>query len=316
MHRRTYLSTLILALSGCSTSGGEGGRGEPSVWFSLQMTPVTDAEIARRQFPESNNEVFQTAIENGTTTRTATHPQLSPGSTVRVHDNSSVYAISSQLTKNHGVSDYVYTVEVDPVEEDVSATEIVLFEELPSTDQSKLEANGFATVSSNSDLGYGFKLEYSPGERNQSVLVPTPRHSVIEWNSGVQARFRVVESQEKQTRSYQYTATKVGTLREVGKQLRTNYGFELSGLSSNQQEIVQKAIEAPDGYRVEKENNESKYTPSPAVQGLYDIFASHKEKQLDSGEALVWNEIFLVNYESTTYWVSLFIDPDVFSADQ
>lgn len=316
MYRRTLLSALLLALSGCSGSDGEGGVGEPDIWFSLRMTPVTDVEIARRAVPEAGSGVYRAAIENGTVTRTTTHPRLSPTATIRVHDNSSVYRLSSERTDDHGISAYVYTVELNPAGDDVPDTAVVAYEGLPPVDQSKLATNGFERVSSDSDLGYGLTLEYAPEDRNRSALVPTPARSVVEWQSGVRARVRVVGSRTERTKSYQYTATKVGTLQEVGRQIRRDNAFELSGLSADQREIVRRAIDDPDGYSVEKDDDESKYTPSPAVEGLYDIFAAHVEQELDSGETLTWNESFLVNYDSTTYWASLDVNPDAFGPDQ
>ena len=48
MHRRRWLATLGVLLSGCLDRSGEGAAGTSNEIFILTMTPVTDAEIGRR----------------------------------------------------------------------------------------------------------------------------------------------------------------------------------------------------------------------------------------------------------------------------
>ena len=48
MHRRRWLATLGVLLSGCLDRNGGGAAGTTNKIFILTMTPVTDAEIGRR----------------------------------------------------------------------------------------------------------------------------------------------------------------------------------------------------------------------------------------------------------------------------
>lgn len=304
MERRAYLASLVLALAGCGEDSDGGGAGDVGTWFWLQMESVTAADVARRIYPEANRQSVRRAVSEGKATDTTTEsPLVEPGSTIRVRHDGTVYAVSSQVVEDRGVSEYVYTVELDPVEGGES--DAVQYGNLPAADRDVLAANGFGSVSAGSDLGYGVQLAYSPANRNRSALVPTPRNEVIEWESGVRGRVSVVDSRERRATTYRYAAEAVGSVAEVGDALRAERVFALNGLSEEERAIVDRAVENSDGYRVEREGDETEYTPSQAVRGIYDRFDSHADRRLDPDSEFRGYGEFLVEYRSEVYWAAL-----------
>ncbi len=99
----------------------------------------------------------------------------------------------------------------------------------------------------------GDTFVYANVERNQSALVPTPEHSVIEWKSGVRARFSVTDSNSDDAtlKTYRYTAKQLApTAAAFGEQLHDEFLFELTGLTDAERTLVKQAIER--GYGIEQ----------------------------------------------------------------
>jgi len=319
MKRRDYLCSVTFVLSGCAESNNSGSntRGEFDSWFWLQMESVNAVDIVERLYPRIDREPIKRVISEGNATDTTTRsPLVEPGSTLRSRYNGTVYALQSERIRSSDGSYTTFTIEINPIDEQDESPNPIKYEGLPSVDRNKLASEGFEAVTSEADLGYGILLEYTPDQQNQSVLVPTLQKSVIEWESGIRGELTVVNSRELQETTYRYTAESLGELNEVGETMKNRYVFKLDDLTQRQQQIIQQAIESPNGFEIEKEQSEESYTSSKAVNRIYGRFASHTDKALEpEGNFQGYGE-FLVEYQSQIYWATLRSDRTAFQTEE
>ena len=312
MNRRAYLAglaTSLVGIAGCRQRGGGSGVGEsgPPPTATLEMVPVTDAEITRRfvdpveDGPEGR--LVEHMATNGTATIDGADPPFRNNS--QLTHNGTIYRVS--FTSSDPQMAYRYHVLIDHVEGDVSENETVTYADLPAVDQKmQLEAQ---------HIGVGTQFTYFPAERNQSMLVPTPEKSIVTWESGERARFSVRESEKITAReTYHYTAERIDNTEAYGAEVRREHEFELSGLSDAEQEIVQQAM-SEDGYRVAPQREEPEATPTAAIERLVERFRRHRENGFEAhaGKPSPGTDgRYLVQYDGQTYWTVLGIDEDEF----
>jgi hypothetical protein len=271
------------------------------------MSPITDAEITRKFIepvedgPEGR--LVERMATNGTATIDGADPPLRNNS--QLTHNGTIYRVS--FTSSDPKTAYRYHVMIENVEDEVSENDTVAYEELPAVDkQLQLEAQF---------IGVGTYFIYSPAERNQSMLVPTPEKPIITWDSGKRARFSVRESDKITARkTYHYTAERINSAKAYGAEFRREHEFELSDLSDAEREIAQQAM-SEDGYRVAPPREEPEATPTAAIERLVERFRRHKEKGFEAhrGKPSSGTEgTYLVQYDGQTYWTELTLHEDEF----
>ena len=323
LSRRAWLACLATIFGGCMNRSDKNGRAQSEQVFSLTMTIVADAEISRREVlslteavASNDQKLIREAITTGSVENTTISPVLEPEATLQVRYQESIYKIATTVLDKHGTGRYEYEMAIDDVDEDVSRSNITSFDALPEVDQSHLAEQGFDEVTNESNLGYAFHLTYTPSEQNQSELVPEPANSVIEWKSNVRGQIRLVNTRQKYRRTYRYTAKELGSLEEVGENLRRKYSFSLSDLSDEQQEIVSEAIKSENGYRITGGDD---VTVPDSVHDLFQQFSDQVDKALnydDKSKKLTSRAYYLINYDGETYWTELHYRSDVFDADR
>lgn len=315
MHRRALLASLssglALAMAGCTgtrTGATPENGGDPgtSPVADIEMTPVSDTEIARRvtyridlEHRTSERELAAAVISNGSQRVTATNRPV-PENRPFIY-NESVYELSSEVLDAESATAFRLTLST--VESPDQDEELIQYRNLPAIDQRLLERFGW-------DDGGPFEAEgvevvYTDAEIDESVLVPTPEYSVLEWSDGTQARVIVEESTATEQRTYEYTARRIhASAAEFGRSVRADHVFALTDLSEEQASIVSTAIERDQGYQVDEGN------PPDAFSQLVDRFAREPEitpvYEEDGPESSVSGS-YLVQYNGEVYWTELFV---------
>lgn len=194
---------------------------------------------------------------------------------------------------------------MDIVEESPDESETVHFARLPAVDREKLTEYGFAD---GDPIGIGTTVLYTNAERDQSVLVPDPKYSVIVWENGKQAEWIVDRARDTTLNTYGYTAEQIATAAKYGQQMRERFAFELSGLSDTQQDIVETAIDEG-RYVVGGDEN-----PSSAFIALVDRFREYKQTHGfdDDGDGSSGRRRqHIVEYAGDVYWTVLVVDDEM-----
>lgn len=298
MDRRRFLATgatVAVALTG----GCAGCASAPTA--TLEMTPVSDAEIARRathRTPPANApeyDVLRQAVTNGTAvysdTRASTpenRPSSIPTNTNFVF-NGSVYRLSADVTDTHPVTVYRYTV--DPPDGEVDESETIRYEDLPEIDKQKL------SMANPDVIGFSTSFQYTATERENSALVPAPDHSVIVWGPDTRGRMTIDDSSEAEVKTYRYTSTEVNpSAAAYGAQIRKEYVFTLSDLPSSERDILEQVLDEEGSYTVAHDRS----TPE-ALTKLADRFRP-QTKLSGASEADAVSGNYLVRYGGTVYW--------------
>jgi hypothetical protein len=332
LSRRSLLggvATGIVGLAGCIGTGkpqetgnenDPGGSAGNSVALtaSLSMTPVTETEIARRFALESDRPLLKRLATNGSTTVEAVQPPLEASATVGPYIyEDTLYQISYEITGKRKADRY--RVEINSVEGSVAEENTIAFGKLPAVDREKLAGIGLRDVNEDQILGIATTFAYSETERKQSALVPSPTHSVIVWDSGRRARVAITESGEETVNTYHYTAETVAPAREYGQDVRERHGFQLSGLSDAERQIVQEAIESESGYQFASPDEEPEATPTAALRALVERFRPHDPFVVPengaAGTSAGVEGKYLVRYNGRVYWTELHIDEDEFNTE-
>lgn len=317
MNRRVYLAGLatgLVGVAGCAQrggSGGYGGIGGITGTASLRMSRISNAEIARKvtygmdDGPEYKRDLAARIVTNGSATVEGPEPPIQ--NIDRVTHDGTVYRISYESSTQKTA--YRYHVTINPVDGNVSEADTVVYEDLPAVDRKQ-------QLSEPVETGIGTQFTYSPAERNQSVLVPTPEKSIIVWDSGQRARFAIRESERITAQAtYHYTAEVIDSVAAYGAEFRRQHEFKLTGLTDSEREIVQQAITSEDGYQAAPREDDPEATPTEALEQLVDRFRQHQNKGFgpNGGNPNTGVEgRYLVRYDGQTYWTVLSIDSDEF----
>ena len=315
MRRRALLSsvasTLPVALAGCT---GEKSRLSADVAEAptarLEMTSVTDEELPEKVLytvrgysgSDEKGRLVDRAIDGGTTTE-ATRPPLPEDRHIFYEDT--VYQLSHEVIERTPATRY--SVKVDIVEGTVAESETIQFSELPDVDRETFAEKGLAD---GGVVGIGTTFLYTDAEREQSVLVPDSDYSVIVWENGSRAEWVVDDAYDTTLNTYRYTAERVASAAEYGRQMRERFAFELSDLSDAQRDIVETAIEE-DQYVVEPDE-----TPSAAFVSLTDRFRGREQAHGlgEDGEGDLSGP-YLVRYGDEVYWTILVVRSEAFSTE-
>ncbi|MFB6202807.1 MAG: hypothetical protein ABEI98_12470 [Halorhabdus sp.] len=321
MTRRTLLATAptaaILGLAGCighssgasnssttgtdTSHGGGGGGGGGQVGeghapnAQLKMEAVSTADITAHMTmtvsKQTNHaDLVSELAQNGSTTIQATSEPLSTRRPISYQGT--VYNVSSEVTGQTAATQYTIAF-ADASSPDSS--NIVKYSALPAVDQRKLAAAGFKSGPS---VGVATTLTYTDAEQSKSVLVPSPSQSVIQWENNGNARITIKNQSPITIHTYRYTAKNVGSEMEYGNQVKSQYGFSLKNLSSDEADIVSTAIQQDSGYSVAHGQ-----TPPGAFHSLAQQFSRHQPVSTSSAPSPSGD--YIVTYQGTTYWTSL-----------
>lgn len=322
MRRRTFLASTIAALpvavAGCTDISDPreqdvppgqdtGARANQIPAAHLDMDPMNNTDIGKRhawfvtKTPIAQRLVIERTLNHGSTTVDAEHPPVSGEKPWRYDGH--VYRFSYDVKNEPPATRYVWNLE--PTNE--GGDEVtVRFEDLPHLDREKFRFVGLADGASGdrTPLDTGRTFVYANADRDDSALVPTPDRPIIVWEPDRRARFSVTDSIAKNAtlKTYQYTAEQLApSVEAYGQQLRDRFTFELSGLSTAEREIVERAT-TKHGNTVE--HGES---PPDAFWSLADTFRQHEA--VDDHRAGVTG-YYLVSYDGQIYWTDLISEKD------
>jgi hypothetical protein len=279
------------------------------------MRPITDAGIARRVTVAIDREgdserarMLATAAPNGSATTNGTRPLLEDGDRV-VHDGT-VYRLAVAVTASRPATHYQVTINdlaYDGVTTEPGA-ERVRFADLPAVDRQQFRAVG---LGDGNPLGIGTTFRYTDAEHERSVLVPEPEYSVVVWGPDRRARFAVDGTRGVTSRTYRYTVSRVADADGYGRRLRREYGFELTGLSAAERDVVEAATETDDRFTVPPTA-----TPTEGIRSLSERFRPQMSplsvREPDREHSGQVSGSYVVRYDGTVYWTQLYADESAF----
>lgn len=299
MHRRRFLAAALgVSTAGCVRSPLRGDMAAELPTASLSMEAVSDEGITRKltrnELPDERRAMVATLVENGTATFDwHQEPPLYEGRPV-LHDGV-VYDLTSTVVDRRPVTNFA--VKVDIPQSTPAAAETVQFADLPAADRAVFEREGFAD---GGPVGVGTTFTYTPEEVSSSVLVPDPEYEYVAWEGGETAEWVVGDSWDAEQKRYRYEAEAVAPAAAYGADVRERYGFELSGLTDAERDVVEQAVADDHGYTVPPDE-----TPSPGMERLADRFRDHEEVAVHHEPSPGASGRYLPEYDGTVYWTSL-----------
>ncbi|SFS00122.1 hypothetical protein SAMN05216559_2313 [Halomicrobium zhouii] len=313
MRRRTLLAStaalLPAALSGCQTGPETSGNLVDEVpTASFQMTAVTDAELPEKvlyslqSYPDEDPDAaLLERIRDGGATTEGTRPPLPANRHIATDD--AVVELSKEVVGETPAT--TYSVKVDIVQDSIQDDEAIRFTDLPEVDRTVFSDKGLAD---GDVVGIGTTLLYTHEERKQSVLVPESEYAYIVWENGAEAEWVVDDAYEMSLKTYDYSAEEVATVVEYGQQMREQFAFEFSGLSSEQRDIVETAT-GDERYVVRADET----TPQPLVE-LADQFRPQEQARgLDESGEDDLSGSYIVRYEGEIYWTTFVVNGESFA---
>lgn len=282
----TVIVVLTMVLAGCN--GHAAGR--------LTMTPVDDAALADRASSELDaTDPFETmeagiireAIEAGSTTRNASRSFVHADRPFQY--DGAYYNVSYEVIGQ--VPGYAGGVRID-YNTSAAAGTAIAFADLPAVDQRRL-APLFEDQYRDDGEGFdiGIPVSYTEAEADESVLVPDQEYDVVVYE-GESYRIGTDDVRQRSLDTYRYEATKLADSdRELATLITDRYAFTLSGLSSDERDVVDSALD--DTYRAESSDDE-------AFAGVVDQFRAHEAVRADS-----YSGEWIVVYDGQRYWGDL-----------
>ena len=287
MERRQLVAVgsllVLVVLGGCSAAG------------SLDMEPATDATVATeasRSVPEpddsptESDSVVRAAIENGTVDGRSQEPLVDHGLPYR--SDGRYYNISSSVVDRQPGTAYRLGIDYNGT---APPNATVAYENLTARDRAAVDAV-LPPVPVRAEPGpdYHFSATYNATERDQSAML-APDVEAVRYR-GETYPLVVTEIRSMILVTRQYTATVVAnSTAAYAEHLRSEYRFELSGLSDAERAVVTAAIN--ETYYAETDDDE-------AFASVLNRFQRH--------EAVHSNEyrgVWLVRYRGESYVAEL-----------
>ncbi len=279
MRRRQFLATgtvlIPVIFAGCV---------HPPVVLTMDNATADDIANKVSIMAEPNSEeytVVRSARDNGSATRTGRDELFDRISTVRV-DNT-FYTVSETRIQPGETTVYQVLIDFQPDDTTPRIGEIE-YTDLPEIDRQHLDPivhNENSPDQNGSDVG----VSYGPVDDivDSSVFVPEPQYDIIILGDN---RYRIaVKSQTASYDVYRYTVTEVAPdVKTFADQVRDRYQFTLSGLSDDEQTVVEKAIDS--GY----------YEDDDAFRSILDQLHEH-----DGINREDFYGTWLIEYEDTDY---------------
>jgi|APHM01.1.fsa_nt_gi hypothetical protein len=274
------LVALLAATAGCSSQG------------SLSMEPADNETLTEeaslddeRLQPGTERALLDRVLANGSTTVTDTEPPFDRDLPFR-HDGG-FYNVSHTATGSQ--QGYEVTIPVDYNASSVSG-DVVGYEELPAVDQTALEP--LLTRPERPDgllePGYDTAIEtaYTEPETEESVLVREQTYDAVRYE-GETYPLETQTTPESLT-VYRYESTLVAeTVDGYAATLRDRYAFELSGLSEDERDVLESALD--DTKRIDSDDN----------QGFDSLVDRFRDRQPVTGGGD--SGTFLVRYDGQLY---------------
>lgn len=275
---------LLVVLAGCSAAG------------SLDMEPATDdtelAESASRsttlpdEGPTRDRKLVRQAIENGSATARGRHPPVEGGLPFahegRYYDLTRTVVDRQPGTAAEVAIDYNGTA---------ASGETVPYEELSVRDRDAVdELLPPRTDRRNEGYDFGVGIMYNETERNRPVLLAGEYEAISYEGDTYPVGVDGTESVTIET--YRYTASVVANdSAAYADRLRERYLFTLSGLSEEERQVVETAID---------ETYYAEATDDEAFRSVLETFQRHEAVQQNEYEGS-----WLVRYDGTVYLADL-----------
>lgn len=256
----------------------------------LTMDAVSDAELAERTAQHVPNDADQRAAihqaaENGSATFWSSAPRLDEETPVGV--NGSYYRVSHTEIDSRERTAYDVKIQYDPGDWTPEYGAIA-YDELPAVDRAAFgtlvtRADEHDRESDGFDVGAGDA--YADLNVSESVFVPEQQYDAVTYE-GETVRV-AIDADARRVEHWRLELSPVAdSAAEYARQVRDEYLFALSGLSSAEREIVEQAIDG--GYYE---------STTDAFESLVDRLESHRAFEKDD----FWGE-WLVRYDGTDYW--------------
>lgn len=304
------ISLLATGCTNATSSSNQPESGDPgrSPTVSLKMDPISAGEVSRRvtydiglEHRKSEQIIAASVINNGSQIiRTVNRPF--PENRPFIFDGS-IYELSYNILEVESAKKFRMTLSgIEDINQKMNKTQ---YRDLPNPDKKVLKRHGW-------DNGGPFKVSeveviYDESNISDSVLVPTPEYSVIEWGSGSLAQVTVENADFTQINTYKYISQKINdSVTDFGRSIISKYSFGLEDLPPSQESIILKAIEQ--GYEV------IKGSPPKAFRQLSNRFDREEEVEFvyksEKSDSSVSGS-YIVRYDNQVYWTELFYPGNV-----
>ena len=287
MRRRLVLLTVLVlvlvTLAGCSSPR------------TVAMDPVpNDSELAERATDEveelqgESKRLAIGAINGSNPTASGVMPPFEPKQPYAY--DGEYYNITWTVEDNEDNLQYRLKIDSSP---NNTTGDRIAYEDLPIVDQRALSVlAGDSLPDELNDEGgnLGVISIYNATERQQSMLVPQAEYDLVTVDGRI---FQVTNdgSESVTGNTYRYNATRIASSASgMAEVLESKYMFTLSDLSSDEQEIVEDAID---------NRHEESGSASDAFNSLVERFRSQDSIDPQTGDE------YLVSYEGKRYWVYL-----------
>lgn len=280
--RRKFLAAVTTALSG--TVAGCFSDGDSSLRMNLMSSNADIGREATREISQDHNSVYVdivSEIVSGGKTVEDSSPPIDPDRPIEFEEQVYKLRLRRGETGKQG-----YQIVFEPANEETEGDEIA-FEELPEVDRKALQSHRQRILSEDGDTSpYDGILVYETDEIGSSELVSQQSSDIVRIDD---IRYRVQIS-ETDLKSFTYTAERIASSLEVfGEQLRNEYQFELSGLSSDEQDIVE---DATDDYYYADSNDST-------FERVIKKFIGHDRPTDETPPT------WLVSWDGSTYWADV-----------
>lgn len=290
MDRRTFLATagtaLLAPLAGCAPPGP-----------GIRVEPVDDAELGERvarPFDSLRPALRPTITEGATVTGRDRSPPIADGTTVAYEG--AVYELTTTVTAEEPARIYGVSVETP----DENATGGRAYADLPAVDRERVgplldefDDEGAETGEEQEErLGVSDPVLYNRSAANASALVDGERE-VLLTRDGRRYRVAVRGGEDVTEQQYRITASRrTDTLAAYGRQVRSEWAFDLSGLSEAEAQLLEDA--RGETYYVDEENEEAAY------RSLLRRLREH-----DPIPPADHQETYVVRYDGKVRWISV-----------
>jgi len=262
----------------------------------LTMRPVdaTDVawELVNNGYGEHHSLVSEAVRENESTVDSEDVPI--PDRTILVHEDV-VYEVTFEVVDSRPATTFSLVfenVESPGVSGDGPS---IRFSELPGVDREKLAERGLGEPPTS--LGVVAPSLYTQGEQQSSVLVPEPEYRIVKWADDT-GRLRIVNQLPSPIETRRYTVEEVApSPAEYGQRIIDDHAFQLTGLSDEERDIVETAVDSREGYTVA----DGKSVPD-SVRSLVAQFHGRESVRPSSDSV---GGAYLVRYEGSLYWTGL-----------
>lgn len=310
MGRRSFLTSglaAFFALSGC-TSDGEGHDS----FDSLSLTSISNSELPEKVLDTIGARDSYRGIDASQSTATLMARIIDEGTTIQAAEpplprdrkliyQDIIYELTYDVVEQAPAASYV--VSINPTES-VTESETISFNDLPTVDQEKFTERG---LGNGDPLGFTIRILYTDAQADSSVLVPDPEYSYIVWEDGPAATWVVENRHETTMKTYQYSAEQVTDVAAYGNQLREQYGFELSGLSDAQRDIITTAITDEEYVLYEDDDTPSAFVKLADQFSDYPLAREYPPHPLRPFDYIL-DGPYIVQYDDGIYWAEFHIN--------